>query len=501
MPGQINSSTRSEAHGLLVGLCTKGPVHTGIDNKAVVDRACCLITLATNLCKERDDTEAMMRRIGLAFENARRLRKPETKHWQMQKDGDVWCAIWRSIISKGPKAIKVAKVKGHASNDDVTDGRVTAADKSGNDVADSLVREATLLHGKRTVDLAYWLEARHNTYKELMAQIQKFIIRMLTADKEERDRRKKEANPFEQIGIPKVTMPIQLEYSIEEGGRKLEIKDLPRGTHRFNDNSRALTYVHRLLRMITIRPTREGEPGVTWLELLIAFEMHGGRLETALQERQAADMARPVMTTRQLLGLFKSMVRFIMETCGDVLEMNFFRTSHTNGTRLRVLAIQHAMPSLNFMPIWNRSTAHLITQAILRQKGKMTRAMIKSHADGGLEVQWSSLSTKGVPAWRASVGQGPVLSLHSDTPYEVRNNSNSEHLIHDPELALVFACPKCACARSVKNCSLLVRSGWGHILCKICHITTRSMTWRCACGLQWHSCPVHSRAIRPEDNE
>ena len=196
IPGQINSSTRSEAHGLLVGLCTKGPVHIGIDNRAVVDRACFLIALASKFWAERGDTEAMMKRIGLAWKNARSLRKPEANHWQMQKYGDVGYAIWRAIGSKRPQAIKVTKVKGHATKEDVADDRATVVDKSGSDVADSLVREATMLHGKKLVALAYWLEARHMTYKAFMAMIQKLIIQMHTVDKEERERRKTEANPF-----------------------------------------------------------------------------------------------------------------------------------------------------------------------------------------------------------------------------------------------------------------------------------------------------------------
>ena len=106
------------------------------------------------------------------------------------------------------------------------------------------------------------------TYKAFMAMIQKFIIEMLTVDKEERERRKKEANPFDQIVIPKVTIPIKLSYSIDTDMRKLAVKDLPCGIHRYSDQMRGLTYVHRFLRMICIRPTREDEPGVTWIEFV-----------------------------------------------------------------------------------------------------------------------------------------------------------------------------------------------------------------------------------------
>ena len=71
IPGIINSSTRSEAHGLLAALCSAGPVHIGIDNKAVVDRAAQLITAATDLFATRE-SKAMLEQDGLALEISRK---------------------------------------------------------------------------------------------------------------------------------------------------------------------------------------------------------------------------------------------------------------------------------------------------------------------------------------------------------------------------------------------------------------------------------------------
>ena len=58
----------------------------------------------------------------------------------MQRDGDVWQAFWRAAIAKGPHAIKVSKVKGHATEKHITDGTATGAEKAGNDIADNLVK-------------------------------------------------------------------------------------------------------------------------------------------------------------------------------------------------------------------------------------------------------------------------------------------------------------------------------------------------------------------------
>jgi hypothetical protein len=190
IPGRINSSTRSEAHGLLIAICTKGAVHIGIDNLTVVERASQLLNLAEHLCTTRQIEATSSTRHGLAFEIARRLRKPERKHWAMQRDGDVWAAIWNVMLAKGPSTIRVSKVKGHATERDVAEGRSTAVHRLCNNVADGLVKEATALHGKGTNDLAYWLEARHMLYTTLMKSIQIFIITITIADKDERDRRK-----------------------------------------------------------------------------------------------------------------------------------------------------------------------------------------------------------------------------------------------------------------------------------------------------------------------
>ena len=130
----------------------------------------------------------------------------------------------------------------------------------------------------------------------------------------------------------------------------------------------------------------------------------------------------------------------------------------------------------------------------------MTKALVKSHAEGTLELPWASLNTKGVPSWRAATSQGPTFSLqnhaHSNSVFHISEPSSA-----DSEVSHTFSCPKCMCNRDISNCSLLVRSGWGHILCFTCRLTSRSMTWRCICGVPWHTCTVHSSIVRQGDND
>jgi hypothetical protein len=377
---------------------------------------------------------------------------------------------------------------------DVEQGRTTAIRRAGNNVADSLVREATDLHGKDTVDLAYWLEARHMAYVHMMLQIQKFIIALVIADKDERDRRSKEANPFQRTYVVKLLMPVKLHYSIETGQRRFTIKELPTSQHRFSEDPGALTDVHRFLRMLLIRPTFAEEPGVTWLELLIAFEIHGCSIEPAVHKRPRQDMARPMRTTRQLLILFKAMVKFVLETCADSLDTWMFRATNINGTRLRTLAIHHAVPSVSFIPIWGNEAAYVITQGLLRQKCRMTKASTHAHEAGTLELPWSNLNLKGAPRWRAAITKGLNDVMRSNLNDAIFPCSNTAVVID--HAAFNMSCPKCLSNRDVSNCSLLVRSGWGHILCLACRLTSRSMTWRCTCDVPWHTCTTHSSIVR-----
>ena len=190
-----------------------------------------------------------------------------------------------------------------------------------------------------------------------------------------------------------------------------------------------------------------------------------------------------------------------MEMCSDAIDANLFRASDVNGTRLHALAIHHAMPSISCIPIWSNETAFIITRAVLKQKGKMTRAMLTAHQEGTLELPWSNLNTKGVPSYRAITSLGPTFTLRTFIP-------NQAELIRDAidpanvlEYSDHFACPKCLAYRNIARCSLLVSSGWGHILCFSCRATSRSMNWRCICNIAWHTCTVHSARIRAIESE
>ena len=58
------------------------------------------------------------------------FRSPLGKlHFELIKNGDLISRIWKAIMSRGPEAVAFAKVKGHATREDIEQGRVTVAEK------------------------------------------------------------------------------------------------------------------------------------------------------------------------------------------------------------------------------------------------------------------------------------------------------------------------------------------------------------------------------------
>ena len=56
--------------------------------------------------------------------------------FQVLPDGDLLCLIHRMLVLRGLDTVRVTKVKGHASEDMVADGRVRDLDRLGNKAAD-----------------------------------------------------------------------------------------------------------------------------------------------------------------------------------------------------------------------------------------------------------------------------------------------------------------------------------------------------------------------------
>ena len=130
-----NSSTRCEAGGARVAIQRDGPVHVGIDNQTTVT------TCADITEHHRKRMEAKLKNesggLILGGKTSPLHRKSQSRRpWSLVKNGDLWQSIEEAVLAKGPRSVRVTKVKGHATDEMVNEGRVKPEDKAGNDVAD-----------------------------------------------------------------------------------------------------------------------------------------------------------------------------------------------------------------------------------------------------------------------------------------------------------------------------------------------------------------------------
>ena len=191
LAGQFGSSTRMEIAALLIALTRNVPVRMASDSLSMINKAELLIGAAA----EREE-HAERRRWPLP----RQLKKP----WSLQTDGDLWGQVWEAVVARGAKSQALGKVKAHASEEDVVQGKVRRQDKLGNDWADDLAERGALRigsHEAQDVDrrtrqtisivLAQWMKQRHAAYRAFMLRIQVMIARVLQAEKQEREAKKK----------------------------------------------------------------------------------------------------------------------------------------------------------------------------------------------------------------------------------------------------------------------------------------------------------------------
>ena len=107
VPGPLQTVQRAELWGVILALQASCGVHLGVDNLNVV------------------------RHVGRMLDD-----NLGTQPFQVIPDGDLLCLVHHMLLLQGLDTVKVTKVKGHASEDMVVDGRVRDLDRLGNRAAD-----------------------------------------------------------------------------------------------------------------------------------------------------------------------------------------------------------------------------------------------------------------------------------------------------------------------------------------------------------------------------
>ena len=147
VPGVLQSVQRAEFWGAIVALQAYWPCHLGIDNLNVV------------------------RSIGSLLD-ADCLAKPLA----LVKDGDLIALVRYMVHTRGRDTVRVTKVKGHAEDVDVQQGRVRFVDKQGNAEADTAADLGRRHQDEILIDARRRLLAACSHWYPIMVDLHRFMI-------------------------------------------------------------------------------------------------------------------------------------------------------------------------------------------------------------------------------------------------------------------------------------------------------------------------------------
>ena len=78
--------------------------------------------------------------------------------------------------AKGPEAVRLSKVKGHATDEMVAQGKVKQEHKEGNDAADEAADIGVEQHGNNFLEASTYFVAKQKEYGGLMKHIYNHIL-------------------------------------------------------------------------------------------------------------------------------------------------------------------------------------------------------------------------------------------------------------------------------------------------------------------------------------
>ena len=206
-----NSSTRCELGAAILGINPPVPAHVGIDNQGVVSIGTQIIDHMEARQNASLNNEEGALRLGGTLSPLQSV-SPFKRLWNQFQDGDLWETFHKAVEAKGPRWVRLRKVKGHATDDMVKAGKVQEHEKLGNDKADVNADKGAIEDDKRLHDLADHYSHRQRYYGYFMQRVKKYIIGMRKAEKELRGKIKLRENPLEDPTINKKLIPQRLNY-------------------------------------------------------------------------------------------------------------------------------------------------------------------------------------------------------------------------------------------------------------------------------------------------
>ena len=472
IPGQRCDSTRAEIVAATASLAAPMSCHIGIDNLNAVLFANCLI----------QDIDY-------------RTRKP----YGLIPNGDVWQEFHRHLRAKLACSVKISKVKGHATTEDVCAGKATAPDKIGNDMSDRYATKGINAHCPDAVQFSKKCGVRADIRTRIQHDINLFMLDMLEANRvvvatENRISRIIGGTTTEVVfsgeGPTKqsVRVPTQLEYFNTTDGLSTFKVAQPHASM-LGFFKRPLIHIVTFLELLEFKPVPHATQGISWLELFIIFELWGGIAMDTRPQKENLSFAR--MSLKTELANFKKLMKHAIALFLSPDQALLFKPSRVSTFRLGPAGFLSYVPCVRFNVHIDTSDATRVMQAVLSMRMQLTYKKRQRLAAGALTVGCRRIKYGAMPAWRKLLSAERLIPERQEAIFDQANaldqhpQSTCEHLF--------LKCSKCDYTKNFINCTIYntPKARWNLLWCAFCGKTYTARSWICPCGVQWFTCSIH----------
>ena len=449
------TSTRAELAAAIVALSSDLPVHLGTDSRAFKLKA---------------------EQVHELVKAERAPRRP----WQTQCDGDLWELYHRCVVANGEHAIRISKVKGHATWEMVKKGQVRDRDKWGNDEADAAAERAVHLFAPAMVKVGARLAARQARYTQLLVAVHDHLLRAYHARGElmrEAGHTNFVAGEGDQRQNTKLTQMVKASLPPTEGPFNshhyltpiLPIHACSKllacpGAAAIYDFLRNMLVKRLLLRQDHRAGERdggeeggegpgEGAAGTTWIELFILFRMAGHAEPLPADARTAK--ARPTLGVQ--LGHFRRLVRRVVAQTFSADAAAYFRGGAFRGQRLRCLGVGTHLSVMPFRPGLTKEVEEQVAIQTIRSQRHLSLKLVQQALEKGQPLEVRRIGLRGRAKWLHQVrpwkrtSTARLRSLARHRPH-LHHRTHRHHRLRRHRLRALKGSQKVRAKMPGKNC-------------------------------------------------
>ena len=405
--------------------------------------------------------------------------------WGLMPNGDLWHVIHQHVLAKGSDHITCSKVKGHATDQDVSNGIATREDKLGNDTADKVADLGVQCQTAWMHHLCHIFHVRQYVFQRLLHEIYDLFIDVQNFQSESRVHLATQLHlnggDDSQQGIAPA-LPYQ---PPSWGQRRLSMRRYNKAMHATSDSVFVRVYAFlSTLDVCDLQQVAEQQPvqGCSWLELFSFFELQGGHSST-----DAVSM--PQESIISALAGFKRTVLHVADVCLDAAQRALFGPSKLTIRRLKSLGYSNHCACMNMQVFFPPELQRPLRNTLLSLRMPISTHVSTKLDEGAIFLKAVPIPLKGAPAWRKSsfFRCSNAISLSVAT---LSSESVPSLLGRNP---LVLLCPVVACRhmRDVTTTPLYNKGKWSSLSCAKCARMATCRKWLCICGVPWFGCTHH----------